>query len=346
MASNASKTRGKTCAKKKGCKRKEKESTDQRTDNASKKKRRVDKVMPKKDRTELISTVKAIAPSILFEEIRSDIEEQFQDSGLKGFVTSLFENDELMLQIVRHHRDTFAVLYEKCKPMKNSFMQFQLDWYTWCSAFLLEEQYTLAAINISENDAGYSEIVTIRNTWLEFCRASSTPVPTSNPIMLAVSKRLYRFLLDHVSTFQDSLVKRCSMEDDSTSSSFSDGDDVYYRFGGAAICGMLKNRYKAIKKCHSTARNMLSVEISILQAMKLKDKSTIPAYLSYRDKGFLYFPDTSLIPFLHNFDDTLKEVVNEEGFHKHGDNLVKVCVTCFLFLLTMFDLIIHIYFIL
>jgi len=47
------------------------------------------------------------------------------------------------------------------------------------------------------------------------------------------------------------------MKDDSTSSSFSDGDDVYYRFGGAAICDMLKNRYKAIKKCHSTARNVV-----------------------------------------------------------------------------------------
>ena len=57
---------------------------------------------------------------------------------------------------------------------------------------------------------------------------------------------------------------------------------------------------------YSTARNMLSVEISILQAMKLKDKSTIPAYLSYHDRGFLYFPDTGLLPFLHKFNDTLK----------------------------------------
>jgi len=49
------------------------------------------------------------------------------------------------------------------------------------------------------------------------------------------------------------------MEIDQTSSRFTDGDDVYYRFGGAAICSMLKNRYKAIRNCHSTARNMLSL---------------------------------------------------------------------------------------
>jgi len=53
----------------------------------------------------------------------------------------------------------------------------------------------LAAINISENDAGYSKIVTIRNTWLEIYRESNTPV---NPVMLAVSSRLDRFLLDHL----------------------------------------------------------------------------------------------------------------------------------------------------
>jgi len=172
-------------------------------------------------------------------------------------------------------------------------MQYQLDWCTRCSTFLLEEQYTLAAINLSETDTAYSEIVTIRNTWLAFCRESNTSVPTSNPVTLAVSSRLNRFLLDHVANFQDSLLEGSSIEDDrgQTSSSFTDGNDVYYRFGGVAICSMLKNRYKAIQNCHSTARNMMSVEISMLQAMKMKDKSTIPEYLSYRDKSFLYFPD-------------------------------------------------------
>jgi len=61
MVSSASKTCGK------GCKRKGKESTDQRTDIASKKNRQIDKVMPK-NRTELIKTVKVIVPSILYEE--------------------------------------------------------------------------------------------------------------------------------------------------------------------------------------------------------------------------------------------------------------------------------------
>ena len=59
--------------------------------------------------------------------------------------------------------------------------------------------------------------------------------------------------------------------------------------------------------------------------MKIKDKSSIPGYLQYRDKGYMYFPQSSLIPFFRNFDGVLKEVVNEVGFRKHGDDLIKVC---------------------
>jgi len=50
----------------------------------------------------------------------------------KAFTASLFENNELITQVVRHHRDNFAALYKKCKLMKNSFMQFQKDWYNYC----------------------------------------------------------------------------------------------------------------------------------------------------------------------------------------------------------------------
>jgi len=104
--------------------------------------------MSKKNRTNLIKSVRVIDPSLLVAEVRSSVEEEFTDSALDNFIRVFFEKDELMLQIVSHHRDSFAALYEKCKPMKNSCMQFQLDWYTWCSAFLLEEQHTLGATEL------------------------------------------------------------------------------------------------------------------------------------------------------------------------------------------------------
>lgn len=57
----------------------------------------------------------------------------------------------------------------------------------------------------------------------------------------------------------------------------------------------------------------------MLQTMKIKDKSSIPAYLHYRDKEYMYFSDSKLVLFLHNIDSTLKEVVNDS---KHGDTTV------------------------
>ena len=33
----------------------------------------------------------------------------------------------------------------------------------------------------------------------------------------------------------------------------------------------------------------MSIEISLLQAINTKDKSDIPGYLKYQDRGFMYF---------------------------------------------------------
>lgn len=109
-----------------------------------------------------------------------------------------------------------------------------------------------------------------------------------------------------------------------SSTTYSDGDDVYYCFGGRALCDMLKNRYKEIKNCPSTRRHLLSIEISLLQAINNKDKSSIPAYLKFRDRGYMFFPHNSFLPFLRNVDTVVKTIVNDEGFTKHGDELIKV----------------------
>jgi len=60
-----------------------------------------------------------------------------------------------------------------------------------------------------------------------------------------------------------------------------------------------------------------------LQAINSKDKSDIPDYLKYRDRGFMYFPYKSFIPFLKKVDGIVKKVTNS-GLNEHGDDLVKV----------------------
>ena len=82
--------------------------------STTKKKRCSDKTMPKKTRAVLVKSVNSIEPSLLVDEVRHNIEEQFSDGKLNGFVETLLKGDEPMLEIAKHHRDSFVSLYDEC----------------------------------------------------------------------------------------------------------------------------------------------------------------------------------------------------------------------------------------
>ena len=60
-------------------------------------------------------------------------------------------------------------------------------WYYHCSTLLLEQKFTLAAINLDES--AHASLVATRNVWLEFCEKHNSSVPEVNPIMMAISSR-------------------------------------------------------------------------------------------------------------------------------------------------------------
>ena len=296
-----------------------KESSSQSGTSTAKRRKTVSKVIPKKKRQDLVKSLRSTDLNTLRSEMLGAVEEQFGDSDFRDFIDELFKEGEPMMEISRQHRDSFAILYGECKQKKNSFMQFQLQYQYHCSAFILEEKYTLDAIKLDESN--HTTLVAARKTWMEFCKKCNRPVPESNPVMLAMSSKAYSYLLDQVAIYQADLTDQDTLESIPVG---EDDDDVYYRFGGAAICAMLKLRYKELKNCSRTDRNGISIQISMLKAMNLKDKSGIPDYLKYRDRGYMYFPHGSLIPFLRSLDTVVKQSVNEDGFRKHGDDLIKV----------------------
>ena len=298
----------------------EKESSQPAAEPGKGKRRKpTSKVIPKKKHQDLLKHLRAIESNILRIEMRAAVEEQFGEGQYQRFLDELFKQDEPILEIATQHRKSFAVLYGECKQQKNSFMHFQLQYQYHCSAFILEEEHSLAAIKL--NEANHATLVAARKTWLEFCKKLNLSVPLSNPIMIAMSSRVYSYLLNQVSIYQDSLTDQTPVE---TTLVCEDGDDVYYRFGGATICSMLKLRYSELKTCSRTDRNAISIQVCMLKAMNLKDKSGIPEYLQYRDRGYMYFPHTSLLPFLRAVDTVVKRSVNEDEFRKHGDSLIKV----------------------
>ena len=105
------------------------------------------------------------------------------------------------------------------KVSKTSFVQFQIKWHKYCSAFLLRDALSLLDIEIEENNS-----------------ANNTPLPESNCVMISNLSVVYSALLEHALNYHCT----SSIETESPFETVIDDDNVYYRFGGAALCEMLK----------------------------------------------------------------------------------------------------------
>ena len=265
---------------------------------------RKSKVLNKKERDELTASLDSIDVSVLKREVNIKLDEQVFPDTLMSLVCKLREAEQPLPDIIASHQLCFSGLYKQCKKSPDSFVNFQFQWYQYCSAFLLSSQYALSEINLTDPNA--YQISEARTLWLGFCEENGSPVPESNPIMMTISSAIYYCLLDHVSTFQSGSLEK-------TNPTVQEGDDVYYRFGGAAISDMLHLRYKQIKACRDDQRDILSQEISLLHCINSKDKTNIPQYLSYRDRGYMYFPDAAFLPFIRELDTLVTEIVNLDG---------------------------------
>ena len=95
--------------------------------------------------------------------------------------------------------------------------------------------------------------------------------------MIPISSAVYELLLERTEEFQRNLSPAASATGRPVNS--VDGDDVYFCFGGAALCDMLHQHYKQIRSCHDTQKDTISQEITILQAINMKDKTKLPQYL-------------------------------------------------------------------
>ena len=102
-----------------------------------------------------------------------------------------------------------------------------MQWYCYCSAFLLEEKYQLSTIDLEEND--HPELAKLRQYWLDFCKEHKAPVPASRLAMMALSTAMYNSLLEHVSSFQ--LSQSDAVDTGTTGNEVIEEDGVYYRFG-------------------------------------------------------------------------------------------------------------------
>jgi len=283
-------------------------------------KKRTRKTLSKKERQALVDYISKVDLSLLSDVVRIKLGEQCLADHLQTFADALFGQEILIRDILLHHRVRFGELYIQCKEESDPFLQFQLKWHQHCAAFLLSRDYSLATINLEE--CAQQSIAALRLRWLDYCDQSTLPFSDTSKVMMTLSSAVYDMLLERVQSFQEGL--STSVDTTSNSNLVSndpDSDDVCLRFGGAAICEMLKLRYDQIKKCSDTQRDQLSQEITILKAMTMKDKTSLPIYLKYRDRGFMYFPDPSFVMFIQGINEAVRSVASTNSLDQ---DVVKV----------------------
>ena len=190
-------------------------------------------------------------------------------------------------------RNLYNAIYTKHTTGTDKYTKFQLDWYRNCSSLLQEH------ISAENNHPCLLEAA---KKWIEFKNVYNMYSSFHlNCVMITVQSAMFKQLGKHVAQEISATINKNVCPTTSTVLT-EEPDDVYYRFGGAAIAEMLHNRYRSIHTSPYLKRSTIASEITILKGMECKDKSVIPASLQYRDRGFMYFPDQSFIPFIKAVD--------------------------------------------
>ena len=235
-------------------------------------KKRARKAVSKKERQALVDYINKVDLSLLSDVVCVKLGEQCLEDHLQTFADPLCGQEILFRDILLHHRVCFGELYIQCKGKSDPFLQFQLKWHQHCAAFLLSRDHSLATINLEE--FAQQSVAALRLRWLDYCDQSTLPFSDTSKVMMTLSSAVYDVLLERVQSYQEGLSTSVDPSSNSASND-PDSDDVCLRFGGAAICEMLKLRYDQIKKCSDTQRDQLSQEITILKAMTMKDNQSI-----------------------------------------------------------------------
>ena len=160
------------------------------------------KALSKKEREKLIKCLNEVNPKVLTALANSKLCKQSSFSEtLINLVDSLIADDhQLAEDIVNNHQKNLCVFYVKCKQEVDPYLQFQLQWQQYCSAFLLSKTYPLNFEKSVEQS-----VAAIRLQWLDFCNWSGIPVPDSNPVMITLSSAVYEQLMECTKKFQRSL---------------------------------------------------------------------------------------------------------------------------------------------
>ena len=282
------------------------------------KKTKRQKQMNKAERKRLMSQMRQVDISQLIVQAEQQLSKQlhfsvFEERG--RFLCELFSSHKSeLLQLCTALVDDFCCIYENCAVGKDKCSRFNMQWHNHCSTLLIEPTSTESASQENESTQVWSTL------------SSGVTREVRNPVIISLCSAVYDLLLVKIRTMLSGMFAEESsgahqQSDQSHSSEF---EEVYYRFCGAALAGMYKERYKKMKSPSCKQKDDVSKELTVLDWIRLRDKSKLPKSLQYKDEGGMYFPSKSFIPFIKDVDSCVCEHANEVSFTRYGSKVIEV----------------------
>ena len=228
------------------------------------------------------------------------------------FWNMLQKEQALLCAVFQGLVDLFVSVFKSCEKGKDRYSKFQIEWHKSCSMLLMDKVDRMCM----------KEVLALHQQWLRCCAVcgSGHPATVYNPVMISLCSATLMHQL-----FSEQKEQQASNNSGEPSHIKQDTDDVYYRFGGAAIATMLHLRQEKVKNTSDTAKqSTIKAEMDLLKGLECTDKSQVPQYLQYRDRGYMHFPKESFIPFFRAVDQCILEHANENALKKHGSKLVEV----------------------
>ena len=193
----------------------------------------------------------------------------------KTFWNMLQKEQALLCAVFQGVVDLFVSVFKSCEKGKDRYSKFQIEWHKSCSMLLMDKVDRMCM----------KEVLALHQQWLR-C-GSGHPATVYNPVMISLYSATYDYLMHQL--FSEQKEQQASNNSGEPSHIKQDTDDVYYRFGGAAIATMLHLRQEKVKNTSDPAKqSTIKAEMDLLNGLECTDKSQVPQYLQYRDRGYMH----------------------------------------------------------
>ena len=110
-----------------------------------------------------------------------------------------------------------------------------------------------------------------------------------------------------------------------------EADETLYRYCGAALHRMMKLRKETLEqkkgrgKVSRERKEIMQLELALLQDLTMKDKSILSQSMQNLDEGNLVFPKTELIPFLRRVDENVREFTCDANLKRYPTKFIDMC---------------------